>query len=232
MLSAAGLVLATSTPLVARLREQRSDARLVENVADVQLFRRALCEELVEPEALQSVARPRAVYLGNLARYRIDVAWIEGLARAMPELEILLIGTAGLGEVGGLGLCDLPNIHRLGPYAPSELPAFLKASDVALIPFLDNDHTRSSSPLKLWEYIAAGLPVVARDLPALRSAAQEVDGIRLARDLDGFVAGVGEALGESVDARASRSAAAASHGWESRMAELYALLEAASESAT
>jgi glycosyltransferase involved in cell wall biosynthesis len=92
---------------------------------------------------------------------------------------------------------------------------------VALIPFLDNSHTRASLPLKLWEYLAAGLAVVATDLPNFRSLAEERL-IRTARDPQGFADAVGEALGDPPEQRADRLARARHHDWRGRMETLCA----------
>lgn len=224
MLERADLVLATSSTLAERLGQRRDDVHLIQNVADVDRFQRAALEPPEEPEALRSLGRPRAIYAGNLAHYRIDVGWLEALARALPKLEIVLVGPAGLGESNTFSFDAIPNVHLLGAVPAEDLPAFLAAADVGLIPFLDNAHTRSSFPLKFWEYVAAGLPVVSRDLPSLAATASGLDGVRLASDCEGFVAGVRAAVDSMPWDRALLSAGATGRGWENRIDELEKLL--------
>jgi glycosyltransferase involved in cell wall biosynthesis len=231
MLVAADLVLAASPVLAERLRRTRSDVRCLPNVADVELFGRAVRDELAEPAALRGRRRPRFVYVGNLAGYRIDFALLDALAAARPDAELVLIGAVGSGDPGPAppafaALTRRPNVTWIPPRAQAELPAFLRHCDVALIPFLVNDHTRGSLPLKLFEYLAAGLPVVATDLPNLREPARQ-GLVSVAADAAGFVAAAAAALGGAIDARRARSARVAGHGWGERMDELEAALEAA-----
>lgn len=217
LLERADLVLGTSAPLVQRLAQVRTDARLVENVADVALFRRAVDESLAEPQTLASLSRPRAIYTGNLARYRIETSWLEQLARSIPELQLVFVGPQGLGERDSLPLTDLPNTHLIPAVPAAELPRHLQFCDVALIPFQDNEHTRSSFPLKFWEYVAAGLPVVSRDLASLHPTAEGMEGVWLAQDAESFVRGVREALANPSWDRARQSECARNKGWEERM---------------
>ena len=95
-----------------------------------------------------------------------------------------------------------------------------------MIPFRVSDHTRGSLPLKLFEYLAAGLPVVATDLPNLRGLAEE-GWIRLASDPDAFARAALDALAEPEEFREKRAAMARAHSWPARMDALCASLERA-----
>jgi len=225
MLERADLVVASSPVLAERLREQRPDLRLAPNVADVALFGRAAREPLPEPAALRGWPHPRVLYVGNLAAYRIDPELLAGALEAVPDGCLVLVGATGLGDPGSLppalrALLRDDRVLVAGARAHKELPAWMRHADVALIPFLDNPHTRGSLPLKLWEYLAAGLPVVARALPNLRGL--EAEGVRTASDRAGFAAAVRAAVDEPPALRRARSAAAARHGWERRMDQLEA----------
>lgn len=228
MLARADRVLASSAALAGRLRARRADVELVENVADVALFSRALEEPLAEPPDLAAVPRPRAVYAGNLAAYRVDPELLLACAERPEGLQVVLIGAEGFGDVERLperwrALRAHPAVHALGPKAHAELPAYLRHCQVALIPFLVNDHTRGSLPLKLWEYLAAGLLVVARSLPNLE--AWSAPGVlHTAPDAATFAEAAARAAAETdPDARAARSRRAREHGWEARMDRLSAL---------
>jgi glycosyltransferase involved in cell wall biosynthesis len=221
MLERADLVLASSAVLAERLRAKGAAPLLVPNVADVALFARAH-EPLPEPAELLGLARPRAIYVGNLAAYRVDLALLAALARS--GISLVLVGPIGLGDAARAPrelaeLLALPGVRALGPRPPGALPAYLRHADVALIPFLDNDHTRGSSPLKLWEYLAAGLPVVATPLPSLADLAQP-GLVSLARGPEAFAAAVRAAAGRPPEERLARLARARDHDWPARMEEL------------
>lgn len=230
MLDRADLVLASSPVLAERLRVRRPDAECWPNVADVALFRRALDEALPEPPELRDVPHPRAIYVGNLAAYRIDFALLRAAARAVAPGRVVVVGAEGLGDVGPATqpAAAEEGVLRLGPRPQPELPAFLRHCDVALVPFLDNEHTRGSLPLKLWEYLAAGLPVVARDLPNLRGLGGEGD-VRTASDPEGFEAAVRAACAEPRERRRARAERARTHGWDARVEALAARVARALE---
>ncbi|MBW2242547.1 MAG: glycosyltransferase [Deltaproteobacteria bacterium] len=223
MLERAELVVATSPVLAERLGEQRAEVRLAANVADTTLFSRAVGAGFSEPAELRGVPHPRLLYVGNLATYRIDPALLVAALDAVPDAALVLVGAAGLGDVARMApalssLLEDPRVHAVGPRPHQELPAWMQHCDVALIPFLDTAHTRASLPLKLWEYLAAGLPVVARALPNLEGL--EPDGVRTARSASDFGRAVAAAAEEPPEGRAARSLRAQSHGWEARIETL------------
>jgi glycosyltransferase involved in cell wall biosynthesis len=220
MLARADLVFATSPVLGARLRAKGAEPRVVPNVADVALFARAH-EPLPEPPELRELPRPRAIYVGNLAAYRVDLELLAFLARS--GISLALVGPIGLGDAARAPrelaeLLALPGVRALGPRPPQSLPAYLRHADVGLIPFLDNDHTRGSSPLKLWEYLAAGLPVVATPLPSLAEVAEP--GLVLARGPGAFAAAVRAAAASAPEERLARLSRARTHDWPARIEEL------------
>jgi glycosyltransferase involved in cell wall biosynthesis len=233
MLEAADCVLASSPVLAERLGRSRPDTVCVPNVADVSLFSRALTEALPEPAALVGLPRPRAIYTGNVAGYRVDLELLDALVCARPELQLVLVGAVGLGDPGGAPagfdrLVARSNVHAFDPVPQTELPAWLAHADVALIPFVDNDHTRGSLPLKLWEYVAAGLPVVATRLPHFQTLAE--DGVlRAAHGPEAFTAAVDAALQESPSERPKRLERARAHDWDARIEELMRIVAGGAE---
>lgn len=228
LLDRADLVLATSDVLADRLREHRQDVVSLPNVADVDLFGRAVHEELPEPPELAALPKPRVIYVGNLAAYRIDFEWLDALATARTGVQLVFVGVVGLGDADELPeacrrLVARPNVHLIEPKPQAELPAFLRHCDAALIPFLDNEHTRGSFPLKFWEYAAGGLPVVARDLPNFRDELLR-DVLHLADDEASFIEAVDEALRASgSERRLARHELARSHNWPARIEEIAGL---------
>ena len=145
------------------------------------------------------------------------------MVASRPDLQLICLGAVGMGDVSNLPeacrrLVSRPNVHLIEAKPQAELPAFLLHADVALIPFQDNEHTRSSFPLKFWEYAAAGLPIVARDLPNFADASLE-DVVYLASDSASFVERVDQALQDTDGARLARHEIARAHDWRHRSPE-------------
>ena len=230
MLDAADLVFASSPVLAERLGRLHAEVRSMPNVADVARFAAAVDDPPPAPAWLAAIPRPRLVWTGNLAHYRIDPALLEASLAAHEDAQLVLVGAVGQGDLGAeaerWGVLDHPRVHRIAAQPHEALPAILAHGDVGLIPFRDNAHTRGSLPLKLWEYLAAGLPVVATALPNFDEVAAEALAFTAATP-EGFATAVGLALAEPPERRAWRSRAAAAHGWPERIEVLCGELAAA-----
>jgi len=224
LLEQADWVVAASPTLGERLARGRPDTDVLPNVADVTLFSRALLETGAEPAELAGLPRPRAVYVGNISTYKVDPQLLDDLAAALPQLAIVLIGEIGLGDTAdsesALGsLRHRPNVRVLPPRPPEALPDLMRHCDVGLIPFVLSGHTRSSLPLKLYEYLGAGLPVVATALPNLRGLAPDW-AVRLADGASEFTGLVEKALADPPERRRDRLELASAHDWEARIDEI------------
>ena len=118
------------------------------------------------PDELTALPRPLLGYVGALSDQRIDVELIRAAARANPNGTVVLVGAEHGQFLDDALLPD--NVTRLGARPYDRVPAFVAAFDVGLVPYKDNAFNRGSDPLKVHEYLATGLPVVATDLPAVR----------------------------------------------------------------
>lgn len=111
-----------------------------------------------EPPELCALRRPRMVFCGVLDE-RLDVLFVQGLARELPDWELVFVGPTV--KIDPAILPDAPNIHYLGMRSYEELPALIEHCDIALLPFALNDATRFISPTKTLEYLAARKPVIS-----------------------------------------------------------------------
>jgi glycosyltransferase involved in cell wall biosynthesis len=220
----ADLVLASAPALAERLRKISSNVIDAPNVADTELFSRALEPGAPDPE-MAALQAPRIVFTGAIVAAKLDLPLLAELARLRPSWSFALVGPVGPGEP----LADISaiagerNIHLLGPRAYGELPAVLRAADAGLIPYARNALTESIFPMKVYEYLAAGLPVVATALPALA----DVPAVATAGDAEGIAQLLDEALADDgPERRTERSRAAASHSWERRLEEIAAAIDA------
>ncbi|HYS06563.1 MAG TPA: glycosyltransferase [Candidatus Dormibacteraeota bacterium] len=219
----ADLVVATARRLVARAREKGARRVLhLPNACDPGPF----VAGGAEPEDIRTAARPRAVYAGAIDGW-FDVALLVDTARRLPGWTFLLIGPqrADLSPLRALS-----NVRLLGPRPYADLPAYLKASDAGIVPFALNDLTHSIHPLKVYEYCAAALPVVAT--PMEETAAMGAP-LRLAKTGEDFARALQQALAEDQgprgeQARAERVAYARRNSWDGR----FEILEGALASLT
>lgn len=123
--------------------------------------------ETSRPEWLKELPGPVYLYVGALD-VRIDVDWVTALALAEPSATILFVGP--LAAPDHLApLRALPNVQFRPPVEREALRGLIRAADVGLLPHHVTRLTSAMSPLKLLEYLAAGLPVAATDLEPVRS---------------------------------------------------------------
>src|SRR6185312_5329106 len=121
------------------------------------------------PERIAALPRPRAIYTGTIDD-RLDESLVHMTARSAGSL--VLVGYPVHGPtMRWLGSLD--NVYVFDPVGQRELAAMVQACDVGVIPHRDHDLTRAMSPLKLYEYLAAGLPVVSVDLPPVHGVDDE-----------------------------------------------------------
>lgn len=219
----ADLVLVSAPALGRRLRPIAANVIDAPNVADTERFAQALAPGAADP-AVAALPRPRIVFTGAIVASKVDFGLLRELARLRPAWSFVLVGPVGPGDPGTdvSPLRAAPNIHLLGVRRYAELPAVLRAADAGLIPYARNELTASIFPMKVYEYLAAGLPVVATELPALA----EVPDVMTAADAHGIAALLDDALaGASDELRARRSHAAAAHSWDRRLEEIARAIE-------
>jgi glycosyltransferase involved in cell wall biosynthesis len=164
------------------------------NVADTDHFAAARRDGEI-PADLARIPRPRLAYMGVISDFKVDLALIERVAELRPDWHIVFIGDEREGQASPLvaRLAQRANVHFLGWRAYAALPAYLRGIDVALLPLCDNDYTRAMFPMKYFEYLSAGRPVVATPIPALAEFAGRH---RVAADAESFVAAIAAALAD------------------------------------
>jgi glycosyltransferase involved in cell wall biosynthesis len=214
----ADLVLASAPALAERMRTLNEHVFYAPNVADTDRFATALEVGPTDP-AIAALPGPRIVFTGAVVATKLNLELLEGVARARPNWSIALVGPVGAGDprTNISALERLPNVHLLGARPYVALPEVLRGADVALVPYAINDLTRSVFPMKVYEYLAAGLPVVTTPLPALA----EITGVVVAADAPAMIAAVERALAEDGPAaRRARSAAVRENSWDARLEEI------------
>ncbi|HWO93360.1 MAG TPA: oligosaccharide flippase family protein [Dehalococcoidia bacterium] len=221
----ADLVVCTGRELTNSRRVWNPRTHFVPNGADVELFAKASSPEIPVDPALSGIPGKVLLFLGVMD-FRLDVDLLEYVARRAPHWSLVMVGLVK-GDVDLSRLTSLPNVHLVDWQPPERLPGFLKSSDVCLIPYVTSQHTNHVFPLKLFEYLAAGKPVVATALKEL--AFFEGDLVRLADSPEAFFEAIEIALeADSPQLADCRRLVARHNSWEHRIQALSELIPAAS----
>jgi glycosyltransferase involved in cell wall biosynthesis len=216
----ATVVAASAVDLLNDVSTSRADAVLVANGVDFDHFGG---RDHPVPEDLAEVLSDKPVigYYGALAEW-FDYDLLEAAARRL-DYDFVLIGPDYDGTAAGSPALALPNVHWLGPRPYGNLPAYLTRFDAATIPFMVNDVTHAVSPIKLFEYMAAGKPVVT---PPLRECAR-YRAVQIGEGVDGYVTELERAVARATDSDhvALLQRTARANTWEARVRTLIEAVE-------
>ena len=156
ILGRSDLVFVNCDSVFKSMREFSGNIHLLPNAAEILEHDARSWKKPIE---LARMSGPVIGYVGNLDEARIDLELLETVAEERPNWNLVFIGSMHKGrQIRGLG--KLKNVHFLGVRIYEEAIKFIRYFDVAIIPHLDNDLTRSMNPLKIYVYFALHVPVV------------------------------------------------------------------------
>ncbi|HLT41942.1 MAG TPA: glycosyltransferase [Sphingobacteriaceae bacterium] len=159
LLRQSDLVVCTSKQLYREKVLVNSDTYFIPNAADLDHCSTALNDSLEVHTSLHSIKKPIIGYFGNIER-RIDFNLLHKVALQNPAKNFVLVGPADDYYVPS-DFRRLSNVFFLGKVSYQDMPAILKGFDVSIIPFKKDEVSATIFPLKLFEYLGAGKPVVA-----------------------------------------------------------------------
>ncbi|MGI8884694.1 MAG: glycosyltransferase [Pyrinomonadaceae bacterium] len=164
----ADLVIVSAEKLLENKRQYNENTFIIRHGTDWRHFRTALDAETKIPDEIANLPKPIIGFHGLLADW-VDYELIKKTAEHFPNGSIVLIGKIAVDAEKKIKILDdVPNIHFLGRKPYAELPAFCKGFDVALNPFEISELTLAANPLKVREYLAAGLTTISTDIPEVR----------------------------------------------------------------
>ena len=211
LLRKSDLVIVSADRLYHSKKKANPRTVLIRHGVDVNHFRKALDPETVVPAEILNLPRPVIGFFGLIADW-VDLDLIAAVAARFSGGSVVMLGKA---TTDTSALERIPNVHLLGQKTYASLPGYCKGFDVALMPFRINELTLNANPLKVREYLAAGLPVVSTAIPEV-----EVLGLcRIGHDYESFMREVELAL-QDPGPSAARSASMCSESWEARVEEL------------
>ena len=223
----ADLVLATSDDLLRRISKQRKDVLQVPNGAWYDDFAHPQSVDWPELDELRAQYSVIVGYYGALAEW-IDWNLLDALVARRRDWAFVFVGElvghdAVRSDERGRALANGANV-RLWPRQPYERLGYLLSKfDVAIVPFVLNDLTHAVSPIKLFEYMAGGKPVISTPLRECK----KYSAIRFASNADEFIAAVEWSIsaGRSPEHRAALQACGAKHSWLARAEAVVAELK-------
>lgn len=170
------------------------------------------------PAELRDLPRPLIGFAGGVGT-AVDLETVRALAERFAQGTVVLVGPVTVTS----DVLALPNVCVLGARAYASLPAYVQAFDVGIVPYVENEWTRAVDPLKLLEYLAAGIPVVAAPIPEVWRYDGIVDLAPLGRP---FVDAVARVLThDDAGARERGRAVAAENTWARRSEQFLAIVD-------
>jgi len=209
----ADIVLVCSKQLLAMKIKMAKNVHLVPNGVDAEHYRSVLDAQTLRPGEAKHWAKPVLGYTGTIHADRVDVSLLEELACGMPNSTIVLVGPVMLASEDRKRLQRLPNIIMTGPVPYERIPEYMRTFDVCITPHKVTPFTESLNPIKLWEYLAAGKPIVSAPVAGFRDFP---DLVYLAHDVKSFMSAIDDALNESACKCEARRVEARRHSWGKR----------------
>ncbi len=221
----ADLVFVTSEKLRARAAQSSERVHLFPFGVSLARFEQVRASSDQAPADIAALPKPVVGYVGGLHQW-VDQDLIAAVADRMPDVTFALVGPA---QVDVSTLRSRPNIKLLGQRAHAEVPAYVKAFDVGLVPYKIAEYTANVYPTKLNEYLVMGTPVVATDLAEIRRFnSDHGDVVHIAAGVDAFEKAIRTALNDTDPAVVTRrQEVAQSNSWRNRMAAMDTLIEQA-----
>ncbi|MFK7900495.1 MAG: glycosyltransferase [Cyclobacteriaceae bacterium] len=189
------------------------------NVADYDHFSSALSEECHIPDDIKAIPNPKVGFIGAISSYKLNFELIAYTAQELPDTSFVFIGKVGEGDplTSIDTLQSLKNVHFVGPREYKLLPNYLKDMDAMLLPNNINQYTTSMFPMKFFEYLAAGKPIVSVDLPAIKEHSKYY---YVSEDYSSFVKNVQKAIFEKRENEQNNSDYAKQFTYTNRMEKM------------
>lgn len=218
------VIICTSKQLFEEKKIVNPNTYFVPNAADLSHSSKALRDDCHVSQLLMAIPRPIIGYFGNIER-RMDYDLLAAVAAHNPTKSFVFAGPVEPGYVTK-EFEAIPNIYFIGRVPYAEMPAVVKGFDIAIIPFKKDGVSRTIFPLKLFEYLGAGKPVVATDFnPDL--AEFTADTVAYCADETAFTAAIERFLDEDNEtSKQKRLDVASQNTWERRLNEFNAILAA------
>jgi glycosyltransferase involved in cell wall biosynthesis len=225
LLEKVDLVIVVSEKLLKNKGACSACACLVPNAVDYESYERARLDTGPLPADIARLPKPVIGYSGLISR-RLDLSLIERIAATHPDWSLVLLGMVndkGCEQMMSR-LEHMSNVYFQGTKEIDLVPYYIKAFDVGIIPYKINQETENLSALKLYDFMAVGMPVVATNFPAAR---EFKDVVYIAADSPAdYIQRIEDALAENNEMLAAeRRRIASENTWEQRIKQVSDIIQ-------
>ncbi|WP_373085975.1 glycosyltransferase [Sneathiella sp.] len=218
------IVLFCSRELYNAEKADNRQSLFVDHGVDFDVFERAgkdADDHGREPEDISKIGRPRVGFIGGIDIHTFDPDLFVKTARALPEVQFIMIGACSLKE----GWCPLDNVHLLGQRLYEQIASYMAACDVLIMPWNQSDWIKACNPVKMKEYLAIGRPVVSTYFPEVDYFR---DHISVATGAEEFTAAIRKSLANPANVQRQRERVR-DHTWAAKADEVWNRLAATGE---
>lgn len=237
LLQKVDIVFSVSDSITEKKKIWNKNVFTIRNAVDYELFSQSTMKKTRVPEDIAGIKKPIIGYIGGLLGEMVDYELLLYLAFRHPEWSFVLIGECEwkLDNADGKlrkearkrgehkKIINLANVHFFGRRDYELLPGYLKAFSVCVLPFKVNPLMCNTSPLKLYEYLATGKPIVSTDIPEAHRFGKLV---RVSEDYGKFESHLSEAINENNNILTNlRLNIARENSWDERAKEIFSIIE-------
>lgn len=219
LIDSADLVFTTARELYEKVHKVHEQTYYLPNAVEFDHFQKASITQPI-PKDMLNFGHPIIGFVGAFWEW-VDEEMVNFIAESRPEWRLVIIGPRqpGMGE----SLQAMPNVFFLGVKEYAELPQYVSQFDVCLIPFKLNSVTFSANPIKMWEYMASGKPIVSTPIPEVKAQGNLV---YIGNGKIEFLQKIEEALQETGQRKSlQRMLKAEANDWNARVKELQQLIK-------
>ena len=194
----------------------------IPNAVNVDLFTTAAKQNNGIPYDMKNLQHPIVGFIGNVDSNFVDCDLIEHIVSVNPSFSFVFIGKINKSKEVDAFL-KKPNVHYLGYKKYEDVPSYVLSFDVGIIPFKINEITRCLNPLKVYEYMAAGCPVLATEIPELKTFSNLIN---IAKSNDEFDFNLKKMASSDLSELKERLVnEAKQHTWDSRTTEMISYIQ-------
>jgi teichuronic acid biosynthesis glycosyltransferase TuaH len=217
------MVICTSKALYDEKVQINPETYLVPNAADLSHSSKALDEKLEVHPILKSISKPVIGYFGSIER-RMDYDMLKQVVEANTDKNFVFVGPV-YREHMPEWFMNSANVHLPGPVPYAEMPSMLKGFDICIIPFKKDRTSATVFPLKLFEYLGAGKPVIITDFNSdLKEYTKEA--VEFCSNAEEFTSAINNVLqNDSPEKQTYRLQVAKENTWEIRADKIAELIE-------